>query len=317
MKRVILASAAAFIAGAAHASCGSAFCMVNTNWNLQGVVAEPGLRLDLRYEYVKQDQPMTGSRKIAVGEIPAHHDEVRTLNRNLVGTVDYAFNERWGVLATVPVVHTSHFHIHNHQGSPIPEDWNFTELGDIRVLGRYQLAGEDVQDGRLSFYGANFGLKLPTGKRDVRNSNGDLAERSLQPGTGTTDALIGAFYSRVIPAADASWFAQALVQQPLNSRENYRPGERITVDLGYRYELTDKVGLMLQLNALLRARDAGSDAEPEDTGGRFFYASPGLSYALTRDTQVYGFLQLPIHQHVNGVQLTSDWAAVAGVSLRF
>ena len=28
----------------AHASCGSSFCTVNTNWNMQGVAVEPGWR---------------------------------------------------------------------------------------------------------------------------------------------------------------------------------------------------------------------------------------------------------------------------------
>jgi hypothetical protein len=73
----------------------------------------------------------------------------------------------------------------------------------------------------------------------------------------------------------------------------------------------------LQLNAQHKERDRGSEAEPEDTGGQFVFVSPGASYALTRNLQLYGFVQLPIYQYVNGVQLTADWAAVAGLSSRF
>lgn len=32
----------------AVASCGSAFCSVNTNWDLHSAVSEPGARVDLR-----------------------------------------------------------------------------------------------------------------------------------------------------------------------------------------------------------------------------------------------------------------------------
>jgi hypothetical protein len=32
---------------------------------------------------------------------------------------------------------------------------------------------------------------------------------------------------------------------------------------------------------------------------------------------VYAFVQLPLYQYVNGVQLTSHWAALAGASWRF
>jgi hypothetical protein len=301
----------------ASASCGAAFCAVNTNWNLQGLAAERGLRLDLRYEYIDQDRPMAGSNRVGVGQIPRHHDEVETVNRNYVGTLDYTFNDQWGVAATVPVSDRFHTHVHNHHGAQLTEQWDYTRLGDMRVLGRYQLQSANPERMSLGFYGLNFGLKLPTGERDLRNAAGDRAERTLQPGTGTTDLLLGAYYNGVLPSVGSSWFVQALWQSPLDSKEDYRPGQRFTLDLGYRYEATDKVGLMLQLNTLRRERDSGLQAEPEDSGGTFVFLSPGASYAVAKNIQVYGFVQKPIYQYVNGVQLTADWSAIVGVSTRF
>lgn len=139
----------------------------------------------------------------------------------------------------------------------------------------------------------------------------------MQPGTGTTDALLGAFYSRWLPNSDSSWFVQALWQKPLNDKEDYMPGARLSLDVGYRYEATDRVGLMIQLNALYRGRDRGPQAEPEDTGGKFLFVSPGVGYAIAKGTQIYGFVQLPLYQYVNGVQLTADWSAVVGITTRF
>ena len=313
----ILATAAVSWSVASHASCGAAFCAVNTNWNLQGLAAEPGWRLDLRYEYINQDRPRAGGDPVAVGQIPRHHDEVKTVNRNYLGTLDYTVDERWGVAVTAPVSDRFHTHIHHHGGEQLPEQWDFTRLGDMRVLGRYQLQSANLEQLSYGFYGLNFGLKLPTGARDVRNAEGELAERSLQPGTGTTDLLLGAYYNGVLLNAGASWFVQGLWQSALNSREDYRPGQRVSLDAGYRYEATDKIGLMLQVNALYRGRDSGLQAEPEDTGGRFLFLSPGISYALSRGTQLYGFIQKPLYQYVNGVQLTADWSAVVGLSTRF
>jgi len=316
MKRLLFAALAMSAAAEAGASCGSAFCMINTNWNAQGVWTEPGARFDLRFEYIDQDQPMAGSRKVGVGEIPQHHDEVRTLNRNWLGTFDYTFDNDWGMSATLPIVDKFHEHIHNHHGEQIPETWNFTEVGDARVLGRRQWHAESAGADRLDFFGLNFGLKLPTGRTDVKNSEGELAERTLQPGTGTTDLLVGGYLSRVL-GSGSSWFADLLVQTPLNSHEDFKPGTRTSVDLGYRKNVGDKLGLLLQLNFLHKARDSGSEAEPEDSGGRFVFLSPGVSYMLTQSLQAYGFVQLPLYQYVNGVQLTADWAVAAGLSVRF
>jgi len=46
---------ASLAAPAAFATCGAAFCTVNTNWDAHGAWAEPGWRFDLRYEHILQD----------------------------------------------------------------------------------------------------------------------------------------------------------------------------------------------------------------------------------------------------------------------
>lgn len=300
----------------AQASCSGSFCTINTSWNMQGAAIEPGWRLDLRAEYIDQDQPRAGSDEKSVGQIRRHDDEVKTRNRNLLATLDYAFNDQWSVSATAPLIDRKHFHIHNHRGAKLPERWDFTRLGDIRVLGRYQMRSENQEKTNLSFYGLNAGVKLPTGQIHVDNSDGDRAERSLQPGTGTADLLLGAYYSRLMGASSA-WTMQALWQEPMDSREQYKPGGRLSLDAGYRYELANRLGLMLQLNYLSVERDNGANAEREDSGGKYVYLSPGVSFDVTPRAQLYLFVQQPLYQYVNGVQLTADWTAASGISVRF
>jgi hypothetical protein len=110
---------------------------------------------------------------------------VQTLNRNVFATLDYGFSDKWGVSAIVPWIDRQHDHIHNHRGAKLLESWDFSDLGDVRVAGRYQTSFENKDALRLSFAGLIGGLKLPTGKTDVKNADGETAERSLQPGTGT------------------------------------------------------------------------------------------------------------------------------------
>lgn len=298
----------------AHASCGSAFCPTNTQWDTQGVWTEPGWRFDLRYEYIFQDQPRHNSDAISVGEISGHHDEVKTMNRNVVASVDYAFSKHWGVALTAPIVSREHDHIHNHHESGgvehIPESWDFTELGDVKLAGRYQTATKT-----FSAVGLWFGVKLPTGAQDISNEDGDVAERSLQPGTGTTDVFMGPFVR--FDLGGGSMFAQLLVQQALYESNDYEPGRSYSFDTGYRYPLTERVALLAQLNLRAKERDDGAEAEPEDSGAYSASVSPGVSFALTPTVQLYGFGHIPIYQHVNGVQLTEDWSVVSGVSFRF
>lgn len=306
----------ATVAATAQASCGSAFCSLNTDWGAATTGLTEGSTLDVRYENIRQDQPQAGSRKVGVGEIPHHHDEVHTFNQNLVATYSQTWASGWGVSATLPLVDRDHLHVHNHHGEQLSERWTFREVGDARVTGRYQqfLQGSDAAPRMAGFF---FGLKLPTGRTNLANDEGEVAERSLQPGSGTTDLILGAIYHQQIAASGTAWFSQLQVQQPLNSHDEFRPGTQLAFDLGYAHPFTERFSGLLQLNTLVKGRDSGAQAEPEDSGGQYVFLSPGVSYKIGEMFRAYAYYQQPLYQYVNGVQLTARRAVVVGVSTRF
>lgn len=300
----------------AQASCGAAFCLVNTDWSAQGAWTDEGLRGDLRSEFVDLDRPRTGTHRIGVGEVPRHHDEVETKNHNVVASFDTTLSPAWGLSLSIPYVDREHLHVHNHRGGKIPETWHFRGLGDVRVQARHVMsASPEIESPRS--WGISVGAKLPTGRHDVANGEGEVAERTLQPGTGTTDALLGVFFHGAAPLEGWSWFSRAQAALPMNTRDDFRPGRQLQLDTGLRYAWGQDAGLMLQANYIAKGRDRGAQAEPEDSGQRQLFVSPGLSYNVGRDAQVYAFVQVPVYQAVNGVQVTADWSALAGVSLRF
>jgi hypothetical protein len=304
-------------AGEGRASCGAAFCIVNTDWTSQGSFTQQGVRFDLRYEYIDLDQPREGRSRVAVGQVPRHHDEVETKNDNYVASLDWNLAPQWGVTLAVPYVDRDHLHVHNHRGAQIPEAWSFRGVGDARVTSRYAFTSTAADGASLTTSGLTFGVKLPTGKHDVANGEGEIAERTLQPGSGTTDVLLGAFWHGMAPLDGWSWFTRAQAVLPANTRDGFKPGRQLQVDAGARYALGDSAGLMLQVNAQARGRDSGANAEPEDSGQRAIFVSPGVSWIVGRGAQLYAFVQVPVYQAVNGVQLTAAWSALAGVSFRF
>lgn len=305
----LIAGAALSAWGYCYASCGATFCTVNTDWSAQGAWSGAGSRLDVRYEFVDQDKLMAGSDRVAVGQIRRHHDEVSTLNRNLLLGYSYNTEAGWGVNVQLPWIARNHQHIHNHHGAKIDDRWDIDALGDARVTFRVPLNAEQ----NVSLLA---GVKLPTGRTKVTDAKNALAERSLQPGTGSTDTLLGVT-SHIQSSGPHGWFAQAVWQRAVRDHDDYRPGDQVGIDLGWRYALNHALSTSLQLNVQVRGRDKGSNAEPEDSGGRFVNASPGIVYALSPDTQVYAFVQLPIYAHVNGVQLTASRNFAVGLSRRF
>ena len=214
----------------------------------------------------------------------------------------------------LPFIDRAHKHIFNaddNLGGTAPEleKWDFSGLGDIQTLGRYRFYHNENSNA-----GVRFGLKLPTG--DIHKSNAEEdAERSLQPGTGSVDTLLGGYYN--YHTGNLNWFAQGMWQQAVHERDHFKPGRKLNADVGVSYSATPDLSLMLQLNAQHKYKDTGSNAEPAESGSRTLSLSPGLSYRIAGNTHVYGFVQTPIYQYVRGTQLTSDWSAAFGINTSF
>ena len=114
-KILLIALAIGSIPSISFASCGAAFCTVNSNWTSESASLDPGASFELRYEYIKQNQPRTGTDNLAVGQIHKHHDEVSTINKNLVATYSQTFASGWGFSVVAPIANRKHMHIHNHR----------------------------------------------------------------------------------------------------------------------------------------------------------------------------------------------------------
>lgn len=300
------------VSAGAHASCGAAFCSASDDWLslTQGVTQ--GWRIWGQMEYLKQDQLKTGTKKIDGSTLSAHHVETKTLNRNALLGLEYGFSPEWSAGLMLPYSNRDHLHVHHHHGAQIPESWRFDTIGDARVTLRHRPAVQHMRETSWSLQG---GLKLPTGKIDVRNAEDDEAERSVQPGSGTTDLLLGGGLAYAPLSMTGSLFTNLMLQAPLNERDGYRPGWRASVQAGWLIPVGGKWDLILQGTLLHVGRDRGDNAEPDDSGRTEVALVPALSYALSRTLSVYGQLELPVYQNVNGVQLTHDYAVSAGLSL--
>ena len=315
----------------AYASCGSSFCAVNTHWDTQGLVNNEGLRIDLRYSYAKADTPRVGASKVAKplpadpALLGAEFENMRTVNESLNMDFDYAINHQWNVAVGLPIVMRDHAHQIGDPLLTIIEQRKFTELGDIRVVGNYKFESSDHGAGS----GIRFGLKLPTGKNNLEMVPGTPLEAGLQPGSGSTDAVLGAYYHRDVADSPWGWFVSGQLQTALSTRNDYRPGNDVALDAGAHYTLSPSLTGLLQLNAHFKGRDGGLNpsANPH-SGGHSLNLSPGLSLAVAPQTTLYGFVQLPVYQYANSDprwlpgdpvvgQLTAPWSLSFGISRTF
>lgn len=290
----------AFAAGA-QASCGSAFCTLLNDRFALGISEHVGWSADVRLESITQDRLRAGTRTLSPSEVTDEGAiERHTRNLNLVTTLERAFDEHWSLALRVPLVRRDHLHDLFDAGTSTvgpSEHWNFTRMGDAQVLARYQGMNATHNLG-WAWLG---GLKLPTGSTGVVDGQGTRAERALQPGSGTTDVVLGASLRRVLYLSDAINL-QATLSQALDANEGFKPGRHAELSAGWSHAMSRQWSTVLQLNLSHKGRDGGAQAEPENSGSTTLSLSPGVSAAVGHGS-VYGFVQLPAYQKVNGIQL--------------
>lgn len=313
-RPAVLALLLAAGAAAPLGACGACGCTLNGDWASQGLATRPGLRLDLRLDTFTQDQLRMGTLAVPAGAFPLPSDQEvqrETANRNLTLTLDYSPSAAWGLTLQAPGYRRSHETVA--AGDTEPSFSRSTGLGDVRVLGRYQGFLDDFS------LGVQVGLKLPTGRfHDAFASGpqaGEPVDRGLQPGTGTTDLLLGVYRFGDV-GAGWGWFAQALAQLPLGEREGFQPGRGLNVNAGLR-RAAGRVTPQLQLNARIEGRESGPQADAANSGATLVYLSPGATADLGRGLEAYAFVQVPVHQRVNGLQLEPRLSLSAGLHLRF
>src|SRR5258706_150710 len=306
----------------AVASCGSSSCPID----LHALQSDAGrFSLDLSLQYIDQDQPRIGTRRAHVGEIASDHDEIRTINRLTSLQLSYGLSERLQLALTLPYVGRSHEHFDEENGQI--ERWNFGDLGDAVLQGRLRLLTIGPAHGSLWI---NAGAKFATGSRRETGSSGENAEVTIAPGTGSTDALFGVTYQAAVlrntslegmlgHATLIPYFIALNVRVNGHGTNDYRRGREVQLNAGTEYPLTPAIHLLGQVNGRISSKDdVGETNENRDlTGGRYLYLSPGLRMMIGYGTSLYGFVQVPLVQHVNGLQLTSKANYVAGVHKSF
>ena len=320
-----------------QASCGQAFCPIETSTTIERYPHGGELQMNLTYEYIDMDRPYIGTSKAEVGEIPRPHDEISTRNNTYKLALDYGLTPRLSIGALFPFLDRLHRHLAHEEeevvGSPegteivdIPERWRYQAFGDMQVAARYLLLQPETP--LQPAFSLLVGMKLPTGRTGVDNDAGEKAELTLQPGNGSWDGIVGLTYVQNFTAwtlqRQASLlpvFATVLGRFSIGKGKfGYRPGGEMFLNVGVAYPLLRQLDFLAQVNFYYRDRDDVGHApgvEQADTGKETIFLSPGFRYHITEKIAVYSFMQFAVYRRVNGIQLTSDWNFTSGLSYRF
>ncbi len=278
------AMAAAIPLQAEACACGCNVFTVGSRWMMP---ISAGYSVSLQYDYMDQSSAWGNWRTVSPESIP--DQEIRT--HFYTAGFQFMPDRNWGVMVELPVwdryVRTT-----NEEGDPY--EVHHTSLGDVRLSGLFTGLSEDMSTG------IQLGLKLPTGPYDQPQ-----LDRDMQIGSGTTDFLLGGY--QMGQESGWGWYGQALWQHALNTKAGYRPGDSFDIGAGIHYDgFLSLLSVLptLQVAVSFRAKDAGENSDPENTGYERLFLSPGID-VVVGNLLIRSNVKIPVMTHVNGTQLVA------------
>lgn len=296
--------------------------------------ARTGLRLGIAEQYTHFGTERLGGTEIS---LPATEYLDSAITQFLIG---YAFDPRFGVQLSVPLVSRTFRRIENHR----TETGSETGLGDLSVLGSfnaYSLVTEDVVFRSTLLAG----VKFPTGDATrlgdefvapgspsgrgrsaggrraaaIVPLEGGLHGHDLALGSGSYDGIVGGqlFWSwhRV--------YATAGLQYAIRSGGSfdYRfandltwtggPGYFVLLDHDY------SIGLQAALSGETKGYDTQQGRTATDTAITALYAGPGMSATWGTSLAAEFAVDLPVIQHNTNLQLVPEVRVRGGFTWRF
>lgn len=322
---LLLLGFAAGHARPALATCGAAGCFLVTETD-QGILTTGVFRVGLSFRYVDQSRKLDGSdsvQEVLVPRIsfeeeaiePDHHREISTLSSTLQLDMSYGLNKRWSLTGVVPLlVDRAHEHF-DEAGTP---DEHFSNSDGTRGFGDMQLGfrtGLWVRPKDLLIVGLS--LKLPTGPYRIRDSEGEINEPTIQPGSGSYDLLGSLSYSHRAVPTGPELFGSVTYRYNTTNPLEYQVGSETTASFGGTLPIGPRLEVLGQINARWTGRDSYLDAQVPSTGATYVNLTPGLRYNTDAGSTLFAYVQWPAYQHVNDDQLAPRYGFVAGISKGF
>jgi len=315
---VPLVTIAALAAAPLAYACDSTGCLLVTRGQ-NGVLRKGGFSLDLSFRWLDDSRRLNGSDETDVvirprvdldrrQLVPGFHNDLSGRDSGVQLDFGYGLGRKTTVYTSLPLF-THQTHDIGHGGVVTPYDiWG---IGDV-VIGVRQSLGKPVGG---TLVGGVAG-KLPTGRTSLIDPY-DLKplDPSLQPGSGSWDALFSTQYARRFAGPGLDTALSFSFQANAANDHEYQFGNEAIATLALSRAF-GSFTLTAQTKYIHEARDDYRGQLVSSTGAEFVYVAGGLRYATGRST-FYSLLQAPVHTHVNETQLAPRWGFLVGVSRVF
>jgi len=169
-----------------------------------------------------------------------------------------------------------------------------------------------------------FGISAPTGKTNVKTTQGSLFAASDQPGAGAFLFFAGMIFSKSFGELEVS--SNVIYTQTTAGDQDTTLGSYFDYNLagvypiineGHIKKLTYGIDGVLELNGEYMAKDNISGFLDPNSGGNTVLLTPGIRLNIGKSISSYLGIGLPILQTLYGTQSKNTYILYAGVDLLF
>lgn len=197
------------------------------------------------------------------------------------------------VLAFVPV----HFFEQNESTALIKT----RGLGDATIIANYTLlnTGDSIMRTWKHSLQVGGGIKLPTGRYRLTDSDGVRYHANLQPGTGSTDALLNIIYTLRRRSLGLQVDAQTRLNTGNANRYRFGHRQNAAIRLFWWKNIGRNISVLPRAGFVLDAaqKDVWYGSTQEATGGYATFADVGLDVYIG-DFAVGAGFQTPVWRHL-------------------
>jgi hypothetical protein len=162
---------------------------------------------------------------------------------------------------------------------------------------------------------ARVAVELPTGDYDRVDDRGTIERPDIQPGSGSTDWILGLQHAR--PLGGVVFFSAASVTLSGASPLLYRFGDEFDLSAGVSRQASKRVEISGQLSLRQWGHDEFRGASVPNTGATLVSLVPGIRVSTPQRFAFYAYVKLPLYQSPNGVQLLPRIDLITGIARSF
>src|SRR5678815_949901 len=157
----------------------------------------------------------------------------------------------------------------------------------------------------------------PTGQYRLSDSQGEINEPTIQPGSGSYDITAGVYFAHQIIPMRLEYFLSASRKNSGENDLDYRFGAESLFNAGISHNPSDRFTWSVQINARRTTHDAFLGDLVDSTGSTLVNVTPGFRIQAAGTASFYAFVQIPVYQDVNDAQLAPRTGLLTGISKTF